>query len=137
VELYAFIWVGFGRSTIDLSIQQFDNCLKLYLVTFTTFEIANRVVKISILIQYQRIFNSMQQHMRRVIWVLIAIIAIFCPISIAVQLFVCKPFDALWHVEWALDGDIKCKSSNVSNYVIGTVRTLFDLIIFALPLKHI
>ncbi|KAF3921379.1 hypothetical protein ABW20_dc0109250 [Dactylellina cionopaga] len=137
VNLYAFVYVGFGRNMYDLTIQQFDNCLKLYLVTFTTFAIANTAVKVSILILYQRIFNSMQTKMRTVIWIFIAVLVAFCPVSIAMQLVVCKPFDALWHIEWALDLNIKCSSSNTSNYVVGSIRAVFDVLIFILPLKHI
>ncbi|EPS38901.1 hypothetical protein H072_7326 [Dactylellina haptotyla CBS 200.50] len=137
VNLYAFLWGGFGRFTYDLSLKQFDHCLELFVVNFAMFAIANTAVKVSILVLYRRIFDSLQTKMRLVIYILIVIVIIFCPISLFVQIAVCKPFRAFWHLEMRADPTVKCGNGAVASYIVGGFRTVLDLVIFSLPIKHI
>ncbi|KAK6358582.1 hypothetical protein TWF730_007908 [Orbilia blumenaviensis] len=137
VNLYAFLYAGFGRFTYDLTIKQFDECLKLFIVNFTTFAIANTAVKVSVLVLYRRIFDSMQTNMRRVVYFLIVFVILFCPISLAAQAVTCKPFNAFWSLELRADPNTKCTNGATGSYIVGAIRTLLDIIIFALPLKHI
>ncbi|KAK6513267.1 hypothetical protein TWF506_009426 [Arthrobotrys conoides] len=137
INLYAFLWAGFGRFTYDLTIKQFDECLKLVFVNFITFSISNTAVKVSVLVLYRRIFDSMQTSMRRVVYFLIAFIIIFCPISLIAQMVVCKPFRAFWSLELRADPNTKCSQGAVASYVVGAIRALLDVVIFVLPLKHI
>ncbi|KAK6519474.1 hypothetical protein TWF281_003308 [Arthrobotrys megalospora] len=137
VNLYAFLYAGFGRFTYDLTIQQFDECLKLFIVNFTTFAIANTAVKVSVLVLYRRIFDSMQTNMRRVVYFLIVFVIIFCPISLAAQAVTCKPFHAFWSLELRADPNTKCSNGAAGSYAVGAIRTILDVVIFALPLKHI
>ncbi|EWC46302.1 hypothetical protein DRE_04473 [Drechslerella stenobrocha 248] len=137
VNLYAFLWAGFGRFSYDLTLDQFNHCLKLFIVNFTTFAIANTAVKVSVLVLYRRIFDSVQTDMRRVVYGLIAFVLVFCPVSLLAQISSCKPLIAFWHLEVQVDPATKCNTGAVASYVIGAIRTLLDVIIFALPLKHI
>ncbi|KAF3934965.1 hypothetical protein ABW19_dt0209241 [Dactylella cylindrospora] len=137
VTMYAFLWAGFGRHGYDLSIKQYNHCLKLIIVNFTAFAVANTAVKVSILVLYRRIFDSMQTRMRRVVYILIGIVILFCPVSIIVQVVTCRPFSAFWHLEARLDPNVKCDDTAIPSYLVGVIRALLDIIIFALPLKHI
>ncbi|KAF3150639.1 hypothetical protein TWF569_004518 [Orbilia oligospora] len=118
VNLYAFLYAGFGRFTYDLTIKQFDECLKLFIVNFTTFAIANTAVKVSVLVLY-------------------LFVIIFCPISLAAQAVTCKPFRAFWSLELRADPNTKCTNGAAGSYAVGAIRTVLDVVIFALPLKHI
>ncbi|EPS42923.1 hypothetical protein H072_3091 [Dactylellina haptotyla CBS 200.50] len=137
VNMYAFVYAGFGRFTYDLTIKQFDHCLTLFIVNFTTFAIANTAVKVSVLVLYRRIFDAMQTNMRRVIYGLIFFLIIFCPVSLLAQMATCKPFKAFWSLELRVDPNTKCYNGAVGSYVVGAIRTILDVVIFALPLKHI
>ncbi|KAK6331196.1 hypothetical protein TWF696_003261 [Orbilia brochopaga] len=137
VNLYAFLYVGFGRFTYDLTLKQFDNCLRLIVVNFAIFAIANSAVKVSILVLYRRLFDSMQTKMRLVVYILIGIVIVFCPISLIVQVVVCKPVHAFWRLELRADPNVHCGDGAIASYIVGGIRTILDLIIFALPVKHI
>ncbi|KAK6528511.1 hypothetical protein TWF281_009752 [Arthrobotrys megalospora] len=136
VNMYAFLWGGFGRYIYDLSIDQFNSCYKMLIMHATTFAVANTAVKVSILVLYIRIFDSMQTQMRQVVHLIIWAVIVFCPISIYFQLNFCKPFSAFWHIETWTDPNVKC-GYLIGGYVVGVIRMLFDVIIFMLPLKHI
>ncbi|KAK6538180.1 hypothetical protein TWF694_011062 [Orbilia ellipsospora] len=137
VNLYAFLWGGFGRYTYDLSLKQFDHCLRLFVVNFAMFAIANTAVKVSILILYRRIFDSLQTRMRRVVYILIVVVILFCPISFIVLIAGCRPFKAFWHLEMRADPNVYCSNGATAAYIVGGIRTALDLIIFSLPIKHI
>ncbi|KAF3926418.1 hypothetical protein AA313_de0205418 [Arthrobotrys entomopaga] len=137
VNLYAFLWVGFGRYTYDLSLKQFDHCLQLFVVNFAMFALANTAVKVSVLILYRRIFDSLQTKMRRVVYILIVVVILFCPISFIVLIAGCRPFKAFWHLEMRADPNVYCSDGATAAYIVGGIRTALDLIIFSLPVKHI
>ncbi|KAJ6263393.1 hypothetical protein Dda_1956 [Drechslerella dactyloides] len=137
VNLYAFLWVGFGRWSYDLTLTQFNHCLEIFIVNFTMFAIANAAVKVSVLVLYRRIFDSVQTKMRLVVYILIGICIVFCPISLLAQIATCRPFRAFWHLELRIDPNTHCSNGATASYAVGAIKTLLDIIIFALPLKHI
>ncbi|KAK6501862.1 hypothetical protein TWF481_009681 [Arthrobotrys musiformis] len=137
VNLYAFLYAGFGRFTYDLTIAHLNECLKLFIVNFVTFAIANTAVKVSVLVLYRRIFDSMQTNMRRIIYFLVVFVILFCPVSIAAQAVACRPFHAFWSLELRADPKTKCTNSAAGNYAVSAIRAVLDIIIFMLPLKYI
>ncbi|KAK6544068.1 hypothetical protein TWF694_000779 [Orbilia ellipsospora] len=137
VNMCAFLWAGFGRFTYDLTVEQFNHCLELIIVNFTTSAIANTAVKVSVLVLYRRIFDSMQTKMRIIIYSLIGIVIMFCPISIMVLITPCRPIRAYYDIRLRLDPNTKCNSGVTQAYVVGAIRAFLDIIIFSLPLKHI
>ncbi|KAJ6261700.1 hypothetical protein Dda_2498 [Drechslerella dactyloides] len=75
--------------------------------------------------------------MRKVVYILIGVVIVFCPISLLVQIVVCKPVHAFWRLELRADPNVHCGNGAVASYIVGGVRTVLDLIIFSLPVKHI
>ncbi|ERF74613.1 hypothetical protein EPUS_00743 [Endocarpon pusillum Z07020] len=122
--------------TLDLSqtdLIQTTELLKYVYISELLFTITISLVKISILVFYQKIFST--PGFRKASFVVGSVCILWLLVCCLVSVFQCRPISAAWHFELALLGQAQC--IKYGHFIIGyeLSNVLLDIAIIALPLS--
>lgn len=128
---------GLGRHYILLTSEQQEMHMKLFYIADGSFVSTVSLIKLSLLLQYLRIFDSgIQRHLCLATF---TVVAAWAAVTSFMAWFPCFPIHAYW--DWSV-GDKKCYGYG-SEYAAGhyatflghgIVNMILDLVILALPL---
>lgn len=89
-------------------------------------------VKISILLLYLRIFDTVQ-YIKIVSWITIFLFAVFTLITVLLHWYNCRPREKLWYS--FIPGS--CYDYALVNVSTAIVNIIFDIMVFVLPMKAV
>lgn len=96
-----------------------------------TYNVAICIVKVSIMLQYRRIFTS--DHMQRLTLVMLTFESCWATTLAILLPLVCLPVGAFW--DKSIEG--KCLDQLVIWYVMASINLITDCIVFSMPLPVI
>ncbi|PVH99345.1 hypothetical protein DM02DRAFT_711795 [Periconia macrospinosa] len=124
---------GAGKHTALLDLTSITNSLKYMYRSILTYFIGLTLTKVSILMQYRRIFSA--KRARIPIYVVMAFTVAGSIEGFFTVAFMCKPVDAFWNVLKRLTAT--CLDRNVLLYLNSIWNMIAGLLIAALPVRGI
>ncbi|PVH68237.1 putative integral membrane protein [Cadophora sp. DSE1049] len=118
---------GLGKHFSEVGAQEFSEMLKCLWVAILFYNIALTSVKISIVLQYLRIFIG--RTMRVSCWVTLIIVALYGVEVLITAIFTCFPVSVFW-----TGGEGKCINKKFLWFFNAASNILTDLIILGLPM---
>lgn len=128
---------GFGQHFLKLSMKQITALLKAYYVTFFTYVMSTACIKISLILQFLRIFTT--GHMRYVCFALLSTTALWGLASVILALIPCWPVKGAWELLtptkcWAFS--IRdSKSMVTSNETHAVINMVLDILVLLTAVK--
>ncbi|KAE9364036.1 hypothetical protein N431DRAFT_475032 [Stipitochalara longipes BDJ] len=119
---------GLGRHVWTVPPADVEPGLKLLYTAILLYNASQILVKISLLLQYLRIFETPQ--MKRVCYIALGIISVYGLWAIASSIFTCIPIQAYW--DTSIHG--RCFQSLTFWYTTSSLNIVTDVAIFVLPL---
>ncbi|KAF2830466.1 hypothetical protein CC86DRAFT_284143 [Ophiobolus disseminans] len=124
---------GSGKHVLFLDLPAAINILKFLYFSILAYCISLTLTKISILLQYRRIFTL--REMRISIYVVMGICVAFGIESVTTGIFTCIPVDAFWDL--TKRPTAKCLNENALYYANASLNIVTDLMVAILPVKVI
>ncbi|TGO68457.1 hypothetical protein BOTNAR_0024g00080 [Botryotinia narcissicola] len=121
----------FGRHQWDIRLKDYQIFLYGTYITSISFGLAIMSIKISILLQYIRLFTAGTRDL--MFWschALMWITVVFYTILLLMTIFICTPIPKFWNV---LDTTGHCLDVNYLFLATGTANTITDFLIILLP----
>ncbi|KAF7925760.1 uncharacterized protein EAE98_006985 [Botrytis deweyae] len=121
----------FGRHQWDIRLKDYQTFLYGTYITSISFGLAIMSIKISILLQYIRLFTAGTRDLmfwscHALMWITI----VFYTILLFMTIFICTPIPKFWNV---LDTTGHCLDVNYLFLATGTANTITDFLIILLP----
>jgi hypothetical protein len=122
---------GLGRHIWTMPLENIEPYMKTFYASIVIYNFATPLVKISILLQYRRIFTS--QTMQRICFVALifmSAVAISFPLTLALS---CTPVPRFW--DNSIPGT--CIKQHIADPIMGAVNILTDIFLLCLPMPAI
>ncbi|KAH7348200.1 hypothetical protein BKA66DRAFT_477312 [Pyrenochaeta sp. MPI-SDFR-AT-0127] len=127
-------YTGIGRHTIFVSYpEELENLMKLLFWSIIFYNLSLTFTKISILLQYGRIFTV--REMRLPIHITMALCVAWGITTFFTSVFSCVPVDAYWKI--TEQANANCVDSKTLWYVNASINILTDLLVATLPVRVI
>ncbi|KAH4070919.1 hypothetical protein HBI70_209700 [Parastagonospora nodorum] len=124
---------GFGKHQVFVDLPSTILALKYLYFGILCYGISFTFIKISILTQYERIFSV--KATRIPIYMVMGISVAGGIAALFTFMFACVPVDAFWNV--LKQPEARCIDLEKAEYGLGTLNTVTDLMIAALPVRAI
>ncbi|KAF2735190.1 hypothetical protein EJ04DRAFT_491971 [Polyplosphaeria fusca] len=124
---------GIGRHMITLPMENLPLLLKYLFFSILTYHVSLTATKLSILLQYRRIFTLKEARMR--IYAAMALCLVCGTIAIVCAIFTCVPVSAYWHYERRPFA--KCVNQDAMYHANAGLNIATDLLVAVLPIKAI
>ncbi|EAT87840.1 hypothetical protein HBI56_117970 [Parastagonospora nodorum] len=124
---------GAGKHQVFVDLPSTINSLRYLYSSILTYVLGFIFVKLSILMQYRRIFSVNEA--RIPIYIVMAISVITGIIAFFTFAFECKPVDAFWNV--TKRPTARCLDENAIRYGNSSTNAITDIMIAALPIRGI
>ncbi|CAG5181650.1 uncharacterized protein ALTATR162_LOCUS9790 [Alternaria atra] len=131
-QVYQVQW-GSGKHMMFLDLVAAVNILKYLYFSILAYCISLTLTKISILLQYRRIFTL--REMQIPIYVVFGICVAYGIESVTTGIFSCIPVDAFWEV--TKKPTARCLNENALYYANASLNIVTDLLVAVLPVKAI
>nr|OQO30711.1 hypothetical protein B0A51_01835 [Rachicladosporium sp. CCFEE 5018] len=126
---------GMGRHVIDLSLEEQITSLKPLWVSIVVYQLGLFFVKLSILLQYLRIFPY--RAFRLLCWTLIAFLCCWSCWTVMSSVFLCTPVAAFWDADLKAKPGSHCFNQQVLWFTNSGVNIITDILTAALPLPFL
>ncbi|KAF2633299.1 hypothetical protein BU25DRAFT_327471, partial [Macroventuria anomochaeta] len=128
------VQAGNGKHAIFVSYpEDVSEALKYLYFSIVTYNISLTITKISILLQYHRIFTL--REMRIPVYVALAIVSAWGITTLFTSIFSCVPVDASWKV--TEQASATCVNRMALWYTNASVNIVTDILVAAIPVRGI
>ncbi|KAF1957015.1 hypothetical protein CC80DRAFT_534987 [Byssothecium circinans] len=121
---------GMGRHIVELQPEHLVRSLKAFYASILVYSLSLGLVKLSILLQYRRVFPTKKFQIAS--GVVMAIVIVYTAWSVLSNVFMCIPIRAFWTKEKA-----KCLDQFTEWFVNAAINITTDFIIILLPMPVI
>ncbi|KAH8892476.1 hypothetical protein GQ53DRAFT_604126, partial [Thozetella sp. PMI_491] len=127
IDMCIMVKFGGGSHIYTLANQTIKDYFLCFYLSIVFYNAGLGVIKISLLLQYYRIFSH---HMRRITLIAMGIIGMWCTALVLTSIFSCTPIEGFWNK----DIEARCIPQIPQWYINAAGNIATDLFIFALPI---
>ncbi|KAI4122335.1 MAG: hypothetical protein LQ338_005874 [Usnochroma carphineum] len=97
MSAYVNLHAGVGKPLWEITIGEFSVWFKGIIGSAWLYPAMSVSIRISVLFFYQRIFSTPQSRIKYVIWLLLALQAVYLIVYSVLPVFICRPLYKAWH----------------------------------------